>query len=142
MRIRPSAHVPVRRFAAASAAGLAALLGAAPASAGAPAADGPTGSYLLEVAREDGSAPARKATLTCGPDGGTHPRAAAACDQLRRAGGRVEDVPERPGACTLEYAPVRVTATGTWQGRRYRYAETHPNRCAAIRATGGVLFAF
>ncbi|WP_449064668.1 SSI family serine proteinase inhibitor [Planomonospora algeriensis] len=70
------------------------------------------------------------------------PRAAAACDRLRRAGGRVEDVPESPGACTLEYAPVRVTATGTWQGRRYRYAETHPNRCAAIRATGGVLFAF
>ncbi|MBG0814762.1 hypothetical protein HS045_11225 [Planomonospora sp. ID82291] len=117
-------------------------LGAVPAVAGTFAPDGPTGSYLLQVAREDGSGPTRTATLTCGPDGGTHPRPVLACGQLRRAGGRVEAVPERPGACTLEYVPVRLTATGTWQGRRYRYAETHPNRCAAIRATGGVLFAF
>ncbi len=34
----------------------------------------PTGSYLLEMVRTDGSAPARTVTLTCGPDGARTPR--------------------------------------------------------------------
>ncbi|GAA3166501.1 hypothetical protein GCM10010466_66600 [Planomonospora alba] len=138
MRFRSPIRARAGWLAAACVAALAPLLAASPAAAGTPA---PTGSYLLKVTPQDGTA-ARTATLTCGPDGGTHADPAAACAQLRRTGGRVEGIPESQGACTLEYAPVRVSATGTWQGRQYRYERTYPNRCAAVRATGGVLFAF
>ncbi|MFC4060284.1 SSI family serine proteinase inhibitor [Planomonospora corallina] len=141
MRFRPSARARARWLAAALLAAPAPLLGASPVLAGAPAPDGPVGSYVLRVTPEDGTG-STGATLTCGPDGGTHPNAKEACDQLRRVAGQVERIPENPGPCTLEYAPVRLTATGTWRGRQQRFAKTYPNRCAAIRGTGGVLFAF
>ncbi|GAA4606620.1 hypothetical protein GCM10023195_24120 [Actinoallomurus liliacearum] len=43
-------------------------------------------------------------------------------------------------ACALVHAPVRVTAEGRWNGGFRRYTRTFFNRCAAIRATGGVIF--
>ncbi|MFF5211879.1 SSI family serine proteinase inhibitor [Streptosporangium sp. NPDC000396] len=102
----------------------------------------PVGSYVLTVTPEGSTQPLGTATLACDPDGGTHVNSTTACDQLRRAGGRIGRIPEDPGMCTREYAPVRLSATGTWNGRKIRYERTYPNRCTAVRATGGVLFAF
>ncbi|GAT69900.1 proteinase inhibitor I16 subtilisin-type inhibitor [Planomonospora sphaerica] len=130
------------RLALVAAAALTPLLWAPPAGAVPAEPSAPGGSYVLTVQPELGSSPVRAVTLTCGPDGGTHAYAATACDQLRRAAGRVERIPEDPGMCTREHAPVRVTATGTWNGRHRHFAQTYSNHCTAVRATGGSLFAF
>jgi hypothetical protein len=42
--------------------------------------------------------------------------------------------------CTLQYAPVRVIARGTWHDRPRRFERRYPNRCVAVRETGGILF--
>jgi hypothetical protein len=78
------------------------------------------------------------AVLTCYPAGGNHPRAAAACSELGRAGGNPDRL--RPGslACTLEYAPVTATATGHWRGRLVTWSKVYSNRCMLHVATGAV----
>ncbi|GGV06967.1 hypothetical protein GCM10010182_27280 [Actinomadura cremea] len=105
----------------------------------------PQGVYRLGVtagsAARDGAGAAR-ATLTCRPDGGSHPRAAAACKQLGRARGDIAKIPAAGGMCTTEYAPVRVRADGRWNGRARRFERTFSNRCVAVRETGGVVFRF
>ncbi|MEV0144134.1 MULTISPECIES: SSI family serine proteinase inhibitor [unclassified Nonomuraea] len=127
-------------------AGLVPLFPAAPAlattSAGSAAPD-PVGVYVLRVtpATSGDPAPVSAGTLLCGPDGGAHASPAQACDQLRRANGVVERIPEDPGMCTKEYAPVHVTATGAWNRQFREFTRTYPNLCTAVRATGGVLFA-
>ncbi|MBB6349170.1 SSI family serine proteinase inhibitor [Nonomuraea muscovyensis] len=133
-----------RTMPVAAAAGLALLLGAAPATATSVTPYDPVGVYVLTVTPDDGTTaePLASSTLLCGPDGGAHAAAAAACGQLRRTQGRAERIPEDPGPCTREYAPVRVGAVGMWRGQRREYARTFANRCVAIRATGGILFAF
>jgi hypothetical protein len=113
--------------------GMAILVPAEPALA-----DEPAGAFLLTVTPQDG--PGTTRSLWCDPDGGTHSAPSEACDQLEAAGGDVGRVPARPGPCTLQYAPVRVTADGTWHGRPRHFAKTYPNRCAAVRDTGGILF--
>ncbi|WP_113703044.1 SSI family serine proteinase inhibitor [Nonomuraea lactucae] len=128
----------------AAAAGLVPLFTAAPAMAAASTSYDPVGVYVLTVTSEADTAPrpAATSTLLCVPDGGTHADAAAACEQLSRTNGRVDRVPAAPGPCTREYAPVRVAATGVWNRQRREFTRTYPNRCEAIRATGGVIFAF
>jgi hypothetical protein len=58
-------------------------------------------------------------TLTCGPDGGTHPNPKAACDALRAVGGDFErlvwDLVRPDVACIDLYDPVYARATGSWQ---------------------------
>jgi hypothetical protein len=83
-----------------------------------------------------------KATLTCNPEGGTHPNPTAACTQLRAVEGRIEDIPEDPGPCTEEFDPVLVSASGSWRGAQRRFEKEFSNRCFAVRGTGGVLFNF
>ncbi|MFD0900040.1 SSI family serine proteinase inhibitor [Actinomadura sediminis] len=103
----------------------------------------PQGVYQLGVTPASAppeEPPAARATLTCGPDGGTPARASAACDQLERADGDIAKIPADPGPCTKEFAPVKVSADGMWNGRVRRFVQTYPNRCTAIRETGGVLF--
>ncbi|NUW45146.1 SSI family serine proteinase inhibitor [Nonomuraea rhodomycinica] len=114
---------------------------AATASTGSAAPD-PVGVYVLRVTpvTSGDPAPVAAGTLLCGPDGGAHANPTPACDQLRRANGMVERIPEDPGMCTREYAPVRVTATGVWNRQYREFARTYPNLCTAVRATGGVLF--
>ncbi|MGK5552787.1 SSI family serine proteinase inhibitor [Actinomadura kijaniata] len=116
-------------------------LTAVPAAAD-PRPAGPEGAYLLMVTPVGEAAPERSATLWCGPDGGAHPVAENACDQLRKVSGRIGEIPEQQGPCTLEYRPVRLTATGHWRGAPRHFDRTYPNRCAAVRGTGGTLFAF
>ncbi|GAA4621468.1 SSI family serine proteinase inhibitor [Actinoallomurus vinaceus] len=143
MRMPDSLRAGGRRFTAVTALGVAAMV-AGPVAMAAPPAPStwPQGVYTLSVSPVESGEPARTAVLTCGPDGGTHLAASAACDQLRAVEGRIADLPEEAGACTLVYAPVRVTAQGRWNGRSRRYTRTFFNRCAAVRATGGVIFAF
>jgi hypothetical protein len=81
-----------------------------------------------------------KASLTCPPNGGTHPNPVTACEQLSRADGRIEGIREDPGPCTLEFTPVIVAASGTWNGEPRHYKQEFSDRCVAIRATGGVIF--
>ena len=112
---------------------MAVAVSAAPAQA-----DVPVGSYVLTMVHQSG--PAIERSLHCDPDGGTLAAASRACDQLRLADGRVERIPARAGACTLQYAPVRVIARGSWRERPRYFERTYPNRCVAVRDTGGILF--
>ncbi len=123
---------------AAALAGMAVLTQAAPAQAQPPAPTEPVGAYLLRVTPLEGTVTAK--TLWCGPDGGTLSAAARACAQLRAVDGHVARIPPREGPCTLEYAPVRVSADGRWRGEPRHFVRTYPNRCAAMRDTGGILF--
>jgi subtilisin inhibitor-like len=77
--------------------------------------------------------------LTCDPAGGTHPHRDHACAVLSGAGGDFARITPRHQACTLIYAPVDVTAVGTWRGKPVSHRETFPNRCAADRDSDGVL---
>ncbi|WUI02135.1 subtilase-type protease inhibitor [Spirillospora sp. NBC_00431] len=123
-------------------AGMALIAQAAPAQA-APApspARKPVGVYTLTVAPEHGPGRGTAERLRCDPDGGTHHAASEACDQLAAVDGEVARIAARPGPCTMESAPVKVRADGTWHGKPRHFAETYPNRCAAVRETGGVLF--
>lgn len=117
---------------------------AGPAAIPAPAATPgrPEGVYALSIGSVEGGDRARGSLLTCAPDGGTHVPPAVACGRLRAVEGRIADLAEASSPCTLVYAPVRVTAEGRWNGGIRGYARTFFNRCAAIRATGGVIFAF
>ncbi|NSC20987.1 protease inhibitor SIL-V5 [Streptomyces albus subsp. chlorinus] len=79
------------------------------------------------------------ARLTCDPNPrGSHPRAAEACAALDRANGDLDALPGDPGLCTMEHAPVTVSARGTHEGRPVTWEKTYPNSCALHRATGPV----
>ncbi|MGH3805583.1 MAG: SSI family serine proteinase inhibitor [Pseudonocardiaceae bacterium] len=102
----------------------------------------PQASFTLSITSATGGEPIASASLTCLPAGGSHPDPAAACEQLSRSDGRIEGIPEDPGPCTLEFNPVIVAASGTWNGEPRHYKQEFSNRCVAVRATGGVIFAF
>ncbi|MEU3307360.1 SSI family serine proteinase inhibitor [Nocardiopsis sp. NPDC055551] len=89
-------------------------------------------------AETTGTTPIRSVVLECGPAGGTHPEAEAACDLIGEAGGRVSDVETGTGgACTMIHRPVTVVADGGGE----RYEETFGNECLLSQAKGAV-FAF
>jgi Subtilisin inhibitor-like len=98
------------------------------------------GSFRLSITSATTGETIAKASLTCPPNGGSHPNPVAACEQLTRVDGRIEGIPEDPGPCTLEFDPVIVTATGIWNGEPRHYKQEFSNRCVAVRATGGVIF--
>lgn len=100
----------------------------------------PVGSFTLSITSAHGGETIASASLTCPPDGGSHPNPAAACEQLSRVDGRIEGIPEDPGVCTREFRPVIVAASGTWNGEPRQYKQEFSNRCVAVRATGGVIF--
>ncbi|WP_407565738.1 SSI family serine proteinase inhibitor [Streptomyces sp. 184] len=81
--------------------------------------------------------------LNCDPVGGTHPAAESACTDLTKVDGRFEDLSDKQGACTMQYEPVELHATGTWRGKPVDYvSEVFPNPCVADLATGGNVFHF
>jgi hypothetical protein len=81
--------------------------------------------------------------LNCDPAGGTHPAAESACTDLAKVDGRFEDLSDKQGACTMQYEPVELRATGTWHGKPVDYvSEVFPNPCVADLATGGNVFSF
>jgi hypothetical protein len=113
---------------------------AAPASLYAPSA------LVLTVGHGEDAAlatPARAVTLNCAPTAsGTHPAAAAACAELRGAGGDFDALTGQDDVmCTKEYDPVVVTVDGVWQGRRVAYERTFANEC--VKSSHGTsLFTF
>jgi hypothetical protein len=103
----------------------------------------PPGWFMLSITSATSGDLIAAAFLICRPAGGSHPHPRAACDQLRQADGRIENIPEQQGVvCTKEFAPVIVAASGRWRLEPRDYQEKFPNRCHAIAATGGVVFAF
>ncbi|GGM78167.1 subtilase-type protease inhibitor [Thermopolyspora flexuosa] len=119
--------------------GAALLLAAAP---GATADSTPKSEMTLTVTRPDGSNP-QSVTLTCDPDGGTHPSPREACDLLRSVDGEIGLLRRSPGtACTREYAPRLASARGVWRRtKQFAVTRTYSNRCEML-ATTGVLFEF
>jgi hypothetical protein len=76
------------------------------------------------------------AWLTCDPVGGTHRRAAEACEALTAAAGDPAAITaEEDTMCTMEHAPVRATMAGLWQGQPIRYQKTYDNACVMRVAT-------
>ncbi|QBI54663.1 SSI family serine proteinase inhibitor [Streptomonospora litoralis] len=112
---------------------------AASAETGGHAAQVPGSAMRLSVAVPEQKS-AEHTTLTCSPVGGSHPDAEAACAALERSGGDFTALGQRDQQtmCTLEYAPVRLSATGTWQGAPVDYDETFSNPCVARAQTEGV----
>ncbi|MFF3452526.1 SSI family serine proteinase inhibitor [Streptomyces sp. NPDC002667] len=75
--------------------------------------------------------------LDCHPAGGTHPRAAEACDRLDRmtTWGKDTFAPVPPDAlCTMEYGgPATAHVTGTWAGRPVDARYDRSNGCEISR---------
>lgn len=85
------------------------------------------------------------ATLTCSPDGGTHPDPEGACDAIRRAGGDFDALPTAQNRlCPMYISPggYPVTAGGFWVDadglRIIDTAHRYGNGCFAAVDTDGV----
>jgi hypothetical protein len=128
----------------ASAAVLLAAVGAAEAAVpgaalAAGAAKARTIRLVLTVAKGESSTPVqRRASLTCQPAGGTHRQARDACAQLAKVGGQFDRLRLDGGACTMQWDPVTVTASGRWKGRKVAYRHTFGNACTLSTTTGAV----
>ncbi|MFI0351740.1 SSI family serine proteinase inhibitor [Actinomadura sp. 9N407] len=107
-----------------------------------PPATAPATSLRLTLTHPgDGASGARSVTLQCDPLGGTHPKAAQACAELARSGGRIEREPDRDAVCTMIHAPVIAEARGHWRGRPVRFRAEYANDCVLDARTGS-LFRF
>ncbi|MFF3445174.1 SSI family serine proteinase inhibitor [Streptosporangium sp. NPDC002721] len=95
---------------------------------------------VLSLAKGDKPLPvAGHALLLCDRPGGTHPDAVRACEALAEVRGDPARLRPRTGvACTLQYDPVTVTASGIWNSRFIRFERTYGSPCALRAATGGV----
>jgi cytochrome c1 len=96
--------------------------------------------FALTVANGEQARPVQaKASLTCGPAGGTHKLAKEACAALAAVNGdfaKLHVVKDQ--ACTMIYDPVTVTAIGRWRGSVVRYEHTYGNACSLRVETGPV----
>lgn len=128
---------------------LAGLSGTAQAESASPRSLFAPSSLVLAVGQGDEAATAtiqRAVTLDCSTKpSGSHPAAAAACAELRDVDGQFAELvnTESQRACTKEWAPVVVTASGVWQGRHVSWSATFGNRCELdAKMAGGVAFRF
>ncbi|MEV1169017.1 SSI family serine proteinase inhibitor [Nonomuraea sp. NPDC049784] len=77
--------------------------------------------------------------LQCGPAGGTHPDARAACQLLEKVDGHPERLNVSPdAACTRELQPQAVAISGRWDGKKVRWGKVFDNACLVKAATGEV----
>jgi hypothetical protein len=102
----------------------------------------PQGSFDLSIASAASGQVLASASLTCNPDGGSHPNPATACEQLTQANGFIEKIPPEEGACTREFKPVILKASGTWDGEDRQFEFEFSNRCVGVKETGGEIFDF
>jgi hypothetical protein len=102
------------------------LAGAAFAATAPALADSPDGQLEIRVHSELSGA-TQQWTLTCGPDGGSHSDAQAACDRLREANGDLESIRTISGPCPRVYDPEQVTIMGTWSGEPVYFDQSYPN---------------
>ncbi|MFC7795759.1 SSI family serine proteinase inhibitor [Streptomyces cinereoruber] len=73
------------------------------------------------------------------PDRLPHPHREEACAALDATNGNFDALVGEPsGRCTNEYAPVTLSAQGTYRGRTVDWTRTYPNNCAAHIATSPV----
>lgn len=123
---------------------LAALLlaaGLAPAAtAAAPSPSEDTRIQLTAARTEGGTEVTGFVWLDCpAGDRPAHPHREEACAALDAAGGDFDRLPGEPnGSCTAEYAPVTLTARGTYRGRTVDWTRTYGNNCEATVKTGPV----
>jgi hypothetical protein len=106
-----------------------------------PAQAATSSKLLLSIYRGDTASPAAlvsRVTLTCDPDGGTHPNPKKACNALRQAGGNFDRLRGDHRVCPDIFFPFTATANGIWQGRVVIFQHTYPNRCYLQRATAPV----
>ncbi|NYD47752.1 hypothetical protein BJY14_003735 [Actinomadura luteofluorescens] len=97
----------------------------------------------VSVAPEISTGPAPKSvTLECEPAGGTHPDAAAACDDLIKAGGDFRKIPPLPAGCPTYYSPVVATVQGLWRGTPVSASARYTNAVCANVQTGGHILHF
>ncbi|MEA5366568.1 SSI family serine proteinase inhibitor [Amycolatopsis sp., V23-08] len=101
-------------------------------------APAPPPASTLQLTSHDNAGRIGSVVLTCEPAGGTHPKRERACAVLEGVNGDFARITARHQACTLIYAPVEVTAVGTWRGRPASYRTTYGNRCEADRDSDGV----
>jgi hypothetical protein len=111
-----------------------ALLTALALTPGAASAERYADRYVLTVT-DEGTGQRSVTTLACGPAGGTHPAAEAACAVIAAAGS-IEAVPPAEGFCTMEYRPVTATAYG-----HEHFEQTFGNPCI-LRMAKGEVFSF
>ncbi|ONI83632.1 hypothetical protein ALI22I_34750 [Saccharothrix sp. ALI-22-I] len=100
-----------------------------------PVFSAPESSFVLTVVRDE---EVQLVSLTCEPTGGLHPKADQACLALSEVDGQIEGLSNGQGLCTLEYDPVRVTASGRWRGESRTFEATFPNSCVMHAETGPV----
>ncbi len=103
------------------------------------ASDEPGSTDLTITVTLDAGIPPDIWTLTCDPDGGSHPNPGAACGFLADARLAGTDpfapVPDDV-ACTQEYrGPATATVTGTWNGEDVDAAYNLTNGCEIARWT-------
>jgi hypothetical protein len=128
---------PLVLAAAALTALAAALTAAGPANAAATDPPAPQGVFLT-VAGDQGSW-MRGELLRCEPQAwGHHPHASEACGALDRAQGNLDALVADPEMCTQVYAPVTVSASGTYRGKPITWQKTFANACTMEASTGYV----
>ncbi|WP_147268026.1 SSI family serine proteinase inhibitor [Spongiactinospora rosea] len=120
-----TARPPVRGVVTLSAAAVAAaaLAAAFPAQAKVPQS-------MLGVTRHDlTDGDIRHWSLFCDPDGGTHPEARRACDDLRAVEGDLTLLRARyrSAHCVGGHTPVRVEIRGSWHGHIVGFHAHYPN---------------
>jgi hypothetical protein len=125
----------IRRIIAASAVAAAVLGLAGPVDAAKPRRTELTLSYLADAGY------ATAVTLRCQPVGGAHPKAAKACNALKKVGGQPDRLTPARTMCMMIYAPVTAKIAGTWQSAPVQWSRKYGNTCELSRATG-VIFAF
>ncbi len=88
---------------------------------------------LLVTVRDSASSPPLSWSLTCYPDGGTHPNPVLACDQLSSAGDPFSPVPVGVMCSMIYYGPQTATITGYWQGQPVSAQFSRVNGCEEQR---------
>jgi hypothetical protein len=113
-------------------AALAAACGSQPATGHTGTSAKPASSLVISVAADHGATP-RRWTLTCGPDGGTHPGAQAACAALASLSHPF--APPAAGVmCPMAAGgPQTATITGTWHGQKVSASYSRVNGCQTAR---------
>jgi len=77
--------------------------------------------------------PAQEATLTCDPDGGTHPFAAPACDALRARPGALESLPPDSICTQIFGGPEEAEVAGIFEREEIQATFSRQNGCEIDR---------
>jgi hypothetical protein len=121
------------------AAGALALCAALLAGTSSPVQAAPPPKAKLKIVDGMKGGPVKSVWLHCGPVGGTHPNARAACRLLRQVKGEPSQLNVSPKAsCSQEIKPHAVAIAGTWYGRKVHWAKFFANACQMQAMTGPV----